>query len=1240
MKILKKLSIFAISTLLILYALFFILVYAFGNLNSYKSDLQKIVKETSGLDIDFSTAKLIPTAKVEIKADINNLNLKYPDNRKIASVGNISVKVPILPIILGNIKLSEIKISEPEANFALSKTGDIDLLKYLEPYMEKLQNSENNNQNGLPKYFKISTNMPDIKIANYNVNVFDEEVAQNILIKGETLNITKFDLSKGLKVATKGNIKTEKQTFADYDLTIETFIPKEVQEQSQNVQTTFIDPFKSMIKYDFYTNIFADLKINENKTDGINIKGKLDIKELNLKHNITNTKGTYAKLNFDKNIIDADAELFLSSTQKAKLDSNIKYGKKNNIEMKIKSDRLDLIHFKNIAEALCNTLGVDNDFHLLNVAGYISPNFSIKSDMKTLTSDGYINLKNGQISHRAFPANITNINSDIDLSGNKISITNTKAFVNAQPVNVSGTITQNADCDLKVNSKGLSLPSLFELFADKTLKNTYKISSGLLDFDVIIKGKPDKLMPTADIKISNLNLTDKINHYTATTSTIDVKANTDLKTYAGTINFAPLKVFLSDLGLSATAQNLKINFDEKDLLINPFDINIKNSILKTQGTVQNYAKNMIYNITSKGNLSTQTIKEILPKELRSMMSNKGSLPINMDIKGDASTIGVTADISANPNNYITPIHITQLQGKPSTVKVDIKTKGNDLIINNISLDTTNTHFADIKGQINSYTGKNPIFKNLKINLPNSFSFSIPDMKNSLVTLTTDLTIGGSMNAPIVLGDINISKLNIPTMKLTGENISVNMTNSAIKAVSNNIKIADSDVQFNMNANNNFGKIFTINNLTVNSNHFDLGQILTVMSNMPQNSNAPGTDFPLVIKSGHGTLKNFKLDTIVAQNADADFTMSDNTLYLKNLKATAYSGHVEGDLSYNLQYLRLKTKLKGQNLNANSAVTAFIGLKDQLMGNLNFNADFTMSGAEYKQQMQTLKGTASFIILNGQMGSLGKFEHFLYAQNLLSQSFVKTTIGSIASNLAPKNTGKFTKMSGDIGLSNGWAEIVQLTSTGPNMSLYITGKYNLLNNYANIDILGQISKEVANSLGIVSDLSLEKLTSSLTSRFGTTLNKVISGYNIATSKENLKKIPALSTGATEGTKSFKVKVDGNIESVSAVKSFMWLLSSTEAEAKKKELIQNSQILNKMPTLKEKLLNQTTGATTGSTNSTTTTTTTEAANPTTTETKPKEGFKTEFKNELKNQLQNRINNGSGTLPDFLNDIGTKK
>ena len=318
---LKKFSIIFASIIISLYILFFILVYAFGNLNSYIPELQKIVKDSIGLYLDINSAKLAPTPKMEIKLTVDDIIINYPNKDKIASVDKLSIKIPVLPIILGDIKLSEINIDNPKGKFKLSASGDVDLIEYIEPYLEKMQKEkdENTESKGLLKYFRISNKMPDIKIKKYNAEIFDESINQTVLINGEYFDIVKFDLTKGLKVITKGQVKTEKQIFSNYDLNIETFLPKFEENKVQTAQTAFIDPFKNMLKYEFYTDVFTDLKISENITDGVNIKGDLDIKSLNLKSKTTDTKGTYVKLKFDKNTINVDSQLFLTKSQNAKI---------------------------------------------------------------------------------------------------------------------------------------------------------------------------------------------------------------------------------------------------------------------------------------------------------------------------------------------------------------------------------------------------------------------------------------------------------------------------------------------------------------------------------------------------------------------------------------------------------------------------------------------------------------------------------------------------------------------------------------------------------------------------------------------------------------------------------------------------------------------------------------------------------------------------------------------------------
>lgn len=1213
MKNFKKLIIIFSIIIVSLYSLFFIGVYAFSDLNKYIPQIQTLVKDSLGLNVEILSAKIKPTFKAEIELKINDLKLKYPSSEEMFSLETFSVKVPILHLIIGNIKLSEIKIDKPKANIRPD---------YFTEYFEKEGKKQTSQETEfkMPKFIRFSTKMPDIKISQYYITIFDKTINDNIYINGEKLNLAKFDISKGVNFSTKGSIGTTKQKFVNYDITLDTFLPKfEQTEKKEETTKTFINPIKSMIDYKFYTDIFADLKITENKTDGINIKGVFDVNNLDLKYNSTNTKGTYAKFKFNKNDIEAISKLYITPEQKADIKSHIKYGKKNNINVAVKSDKLELFHFVQIAQALMDTLGIENDLNQIKVQGYLSPNFSIESDFKAIKSDGHIYLKEGNISHKAFPAKITNITSNINLANNKISIEDTQALVNGQAINIVGEITQQAECDIKIDSKNLFISSLFELFADKNLKNSYKINSGALDINVIIKGKLDKIMPKADIQIKNLNIKDKINNFIAVLPSTNIDIDTDLKTFNGKLLINDSQLKFTDLNITTFLKNLNLNFNDKDIIINPFDIIIQNSTLKTQGKIQDYTNKMEIAIATKGEIATQTIKSLFPKEIQSIIINKGSIPIIADISGDISSINIKGDIKANSNNYITPIEISELINNPSNIKIDIKTKGKDLSINEITFNSNTKQFAKIKGDINSYLEKSPKIKDLRIEIPNNLSFSIPKMKNSLISLKTELAINGLINNPAILGNISINDILIPDLKIKAKDLIINMNNSTIKGSCNKFNLDNSDIKFNMSADNKFETgNFVINDIEVESNRLDLIGILEIFANMPQNSNAPGTDFPIIIKNGRGKINNFSMDAIKAQNAGANFSLKDNTIYLKDLKAKAYNGEINGDLSYNLQYLRLKAKINGKDLDANSAVTAFTGLKDQMNGNLQFKADITMSGATEKEQMQTLRGDANFAIKDGQMGSLGQFEYFLNAQNLLSQKFIKTSIGSVVSKLAPKNTGKFSEMKGDLKFANGWVEITNIISSGANMSLYIFGKYNLLTNYADIDVLGTISQEIVNTLGPIGELSLEKITSSIP-KFGLTISKIISGYNMATSEDNLNKIPKLTINDS-AAKSFKVKIDGVIDSINAVKSFMWLLNESAVEDNKNRLEANSTIINNVKDLKENIA-ETINPIKNQSNSNIT----------------KEEVKEQIKQTGAELLKEQINKN---LPNFLNNIGSQK
>ena len=179
-----------------------------------------------------------------------------------------------------------------------------------------------------------------------------------------------------------------------------------------------------------------------------------------------------------------------------------------------------------------------------------------------------------------------------------------------------------------------------------------------------------------------------------------------------------------------------------------------------------------------------------------------------------------------------------------------------------------------------------------------------------------------------------------------------------------------------------------------------------------------------------------------------------------------------------------------------------------------------------------------------MGTLGKLENLLYAQNILANNLLKTTMGAVVGAVKVKKTGDFKYIKGVVHLSNGWANLEKVQTSGPAMSMYIRGRYNILNNYASLIILGRLSNEVVDVLGPIGNFSVNSLIASIP-KIGQVTSSLINQMTTNPSGENLTLLPELSP-AQSNTKEFKAAVEGIIDSASAVKYFKWL-ATPKAEA---------------------------------------------------------------------------------------------
>lgn len=310
----------------------------------------------------------------------------------------------------------------------------------------------------------------------------------------------------------------------------------------------------------------------------------------------------------------------------------------------------------------------------------------------------------------------------------------------------------------------------------------------------------------------------------------------------------------------------------------------------------------------------------------------------------------------------------------------------------------------------------------------------------------------------------------------------------------------------------------------------LPDMLISMSDMVVNLNGP-------ILKGNGTVKKITSGGVIAQNLSANFILKGNLFYLNNIIGDAYSGKVKGNVVYNVVNGKTAVDFKGYNMNATTAIAGAAGIKDALSGTLGFNTKITFQGIEYSDIIKSLKGNFSFDVEDGALGKVGRLENFLNAQNILANSVLRFALNSITSISTVKNTALFKYIKGDMTFSNGWANISSIKTSGPTMSYFVKGKYNIINGTTNVIILGRLSSDVVALLGPIGDLSVDKLTSYIP-KFGTLTAVIIKSMTTNPAEENIANIPPLSSG-DKYNKDFKVVFNGGIDSKSSVKSFKWL-----------------------------------------------------------------------------------------------------
>jgi|GEM_PF-3558923 len=484
--------------LVLLLAVYLILVPKLVNLNSYKVQIINNTKTQTGLGLNIENINFKTNINLSVDVFADNIKVNYPNDKKLLSIDSASVNVPLLPLLFKNFEIKAVKLNNPEINLAREEDGKYSIESIL----------KNNKASTQKQDFKLVKGI-DIEVKNYKFNIdnYFYKTPQKFVLSGNLIKISDFNPEKYIKLETKGKLFVQDKPNVNFDIKLRSQLPfgdiSESKTQNKN-----IDPLDAIIKYNFKSNIIADISLNNVRKD-IDIDGFINFDGLSLKIQEKTLPDSYGKIKFKGKSFNIDTKLYINPQSYISAVGNIKDINKNKMNLSVKTSEIDLKDLKDFIDAI-NEVSSANITSLNDsaISGKIIANFKI---MDNSGFDGYLNIFNTNIMYKGLSSPVKNFNSAVKFESNKLIFNNTGGFIDNNKFDISGFIDKNNNADLKLNINSLNIKSILDLVNKSSLLKDVKpqlkdISSlsGVIKVETTVKGNlKEKLFP--DIRIFMIN---------------------------------------------------------------------------------------------------------------------------------------------------------------------------------------------------------------------------------------------------------------------------------------------------------------------------------------------------------------------------------------------------------------------------------------------------------------------------------------------------------------------------------------------------------------------------------------------------------------------------------------------------------------------------------------------------------------------------------------------------------------
>ena len=1145
-------------------------------IEDYKSEIQKLVAEQTKLKLDFNNAKVVTTPLLGAGIKAEDISVKLPDDSVLFSADKIQARIALPSVLLMTVKVSCLEIESPFVILVFINDDNFKLVKLIENKLNagKEQKLETQGQTSKlddgkfkfnPAWIRIK--VPNVKLYNYRVLVNDLKSKHFLNLRGEELTLGYFN-GKTAKVKTYAELYSDENKNITANIDINTFLPKfgtkldKEDDPAERIDIAFVNPVTMYRNYDLKANLDTKLRIRNHRGNASSY-GHFNIENATLKVSQLTLPESYLRAKTFGTQVTLDTNIYPVKDQYIQLLGSLNYGSRPKMDMRIKTGTIKFNDMVILAKAIMDSLHIRNELAQIKAEGQLDADCYIKTNFKKWNSEGSVVIKDGGVSVRNLGKVLSNGNINIKLDNNILDIRNSSILIGNAPLFIDGSIDEKSVADIKIKADKIPLPALFNAFAPADLRSKYNFKSGLATLDLGLSGKLKEAVAGVKFALANLNVSDK--SLSITNEKLSGEFFTNKKGQNGKFDNLNLVISIPKTGSKVAIPALNIEVAENNIKVkeNSIILNDKTN-LKYSGGITDYNNLESVNFLVQGNVDTNDLIKLIGKEFKPFINSKGSIPVKLTVEGDKQKQTLFAQALCDKENFITPVDLANIAGQNISLQSVIDFKPNRIKIKKtgifkriVSVDEKGNEVVSL-GEVLGVDGtlEGDRINLIKITIPETLKGKIYAFPQSAFEFKGRAYVFGEMAAPRMRGGFDIANLSIPELMLTLRDANLDFKGHTADFVLKDLILNESDIQLNSKISLIPASVINILNLDVKSRYFNLDKVMKVSekamayvpkSTAPASKSAPA-DIPVVIKDGSIDFARIITGKIDIKNTTSKIAFANNVFYINNLKTNVFDGRVRGNISVNLLSMLLNIAVQGNGVDVEKALLDAAGMKDTLSGTASFDTGISLSGTTFEEQIKSLKGRVNFTVKDGQFGPFGKLENLIIAENIRESQLFQTALGGIISGLTTIDTTHFSELTGTLNFNDGICNIHPITSLGSILSLYISGDFDILRNYADMSVRARMASLVSNLLGPIGAINPVNLINSAAS-LNIVTAKAFSIFCVMVPEEEINAIPSFANKYIDNAATkFQLEVRGDAaKPLSLVKSFKWLATQSEIES---------------------------------------------------------------------------------------------